>query len=218
MIQRRQAPAFLRMLAGILLSYVLIIGFGDTFAGDGIRVALLAFVLWTAIRIRGLGRYRWWTLGASGLLLLATILAAAFGSTRVASGVVGVTTFLMITALIGAIVSTVVRIAEIDTATVLGVLCVYLLLALFFASVNQIFAALAPGSYLIGTPQPPSASDQLYFSVITMTTVGFGDIAPASEAARAVTVLEALTGQLYLVSVVAGVVGGWRGRRARRSE
>jgi hypothetical protein len=40
--------------------------------------------------------------------------------------------------------------------------------------------------------------------------VGYGDITPASEAARSVAVTEALVGQLYLVSVVAGVVGGWR--------
>jgi hypothetical protein len=83
------------------------------------------------------------------------------------------------------------------------------LFALFFADVHQFFAAFSH-DYLNGTSDPPSPSDLLYFSVITLATVGFGDITPASEVARAVTVVEALIGQLYLVSVVAGVVGGWR--------
>jgi hypothetical protein len=64
--------------------------------------------------------------------------------------------------------------------------------------------------YLNGVPGDPTASDLLYLSVITLSTVGFGDITPASQLARAVTVVEALTGQIYLVSVVAGVVAGWR--------
>ena len=58
--------------------------------------------------------------------------------------------------------------------------------------------------------QPPDSSDLLYFSVITMTTVGYGDVTPACLPARAIAVVEAITGQLYLVSVVAIVVSGWR--------
>ncbi len=96
----------------------------------------------------------------------------------------------------------------------LGVLCVYLLLALLFASVHELLAAFTD-PYLNGAPDPPSASDLLYFSVITITTVGYGDITPASESARAVAVTEALVGQLYLVSVVAAVVAGWRAAERR---
>ncbi|HEY7174432.1 MAG TPA: potassium channel family protein, partial [Micromonosporaceae bacterium] len=49
-------------------------------------------------------------------------------------------------------------------------------------------------------------SDTLYFSLITLTTVGYGDIVPVANVARAVASIEALVGQLYLVSVVAAVV------------
>jgi hypothetical protein len=96
---------------------------------------------------------------------------------------------------------------------VLGVLCIYLLFALFFAGVHQLLGAFIP-NYLNGTGEFATPSDLLYFSVITLATVGFGDITPAAEVARAVTVVEALVGQLYLVSVVAGVVGGWRAPQA----
>ena len=100
----------------------------------------------------------------------------------------------------------------VDTPTVLGVLSIYLLLALFFASLNQLGNAFDPGGYLNGVAGLPTAADQLYFSVITLATVGYGDVTPASQLARAVAVLEALTGRVYLVSVVAAVVGTWRRR------
>jgi hypothetical protein len=106
-----------------------------------------------------------------------------------------------------------VRRRSVDLSTVLGALCIYLLFALLFAGLHQTLAAFIP-AYLNGTADPPEPADLLYFSVITLSTVGFGDITPAADAAKAVTVLEALVGQLYLVSVVAGVVSAARGKRA----
>jgi Ion channel len=130
--------------------------------------------------------------------------------------VVGGCSVILIGAAIATIASTLLGRWVVDTATVLGVLCNYLLFALFFAAVHQFLSAFVH-QYLHGTSDPPTPSDLLYFSVITLTTVGFGDITPASTVARAVTVTEALTGQLYLVSVVAGVVGGWRSSTGRDS-
>jgi len=203
---------FLRLLAGILLSYVIVIGFGDTRIGDPARVVLFGILLALALRLRGLAKLRWWTIGVTVLLVIISVLAKEFTSPTVTSGVVGACTFVLISGIIAAIVWEIIQLRDIDTSVVLGVLCVYLLLALFFAAVHQILAAFS-SHYVNGAPQPPSAADLLYFSVITLTTVGYGDITPAAESARAVAVLEALTGQLYLVSVVAAVVGGWQGRR-----
>ncbi len=212
----RERPAYLRLLAGILISYALIIGFGDTGPGDALRMVLFGFLLWTALRLRGLSRYRWWVFGATAVVLVATGWAAYAGSPRLASEVAGACTLVMISAVIVMIASHIVGLGAIDTRSVLGVLCIYLLLALFFAAVHQVLGAWSD-PYLHGTASPASASDLLYFSVITMTTVGFGDITPASQVARAVTVTEALAGQLYLVSVVAATVANWRGRSTGRN-
>jgi hypothetical protein len=207
--QRSDRPVYTRLLIGILVSYAVVISVGGTSFGDPARLVVLGMLLWFAARLHGMGRYRWWAIGVTGVFVVVAVLADRLGSARVAYGFVGAATLLMITALIVAIASEVIRIGRIDTPTVLGVLCVYLLLALFFASVNQVLAAFQP-SYLHGASAPPTGSDLLYFSVITLATVGYGDITPATEVARAVVVLEALTGQLYLVSVVAAVVGGWQ--------
>jgi hypothetical protein len=147
---------------------------------------------------------------AALLAATASIVAGIVASRPVASGIVGGASFVLTLAVIAILVRAVVARGRVDTPAVLGVLSVYLLLALLFASLHQTFAAFNPDGYLNGVTGLPTASDQLYFSVITMATVGYGDITPASDVARAVVVVEALVGQLYLVSVVAGVVGGWR--------
>jgi hypothetical protein len=208
---------YVRMLGGILLAYAVVIGFGGTPAGDTFRILVFGWVLWNALRLRGHAHRPRWLVAAIALLTLVTAVSVIAGSVRLAYVVVGVATFTLVGALILAIGADLARIVRgagwvVDGVTVVGVLCIYLLLALLFGAVHQIFAAFI-SPYVHGTATPPSASDLLYFSVITMTTVGFGDITPASEAARAVTVVEALLGQLYLVSVVAAVVSGWRPRR-----
>jgi hypothetical protein len=200
------------MLAGILASYALIIGAGGTVFGYAGRVLLLGVLLWTALRTRNVRQQRGWVaILVTGVVFAVTLITALVGSPRLTEGVVGAGTFAMISLLIGVIISTVLRIGRVDTEAVLGTLCVYLLLALFFSSLNQVFASAMHG-YLHGTADPPTDSDLLYYSVITVTTVGYGDITPAQELARAVAVVEALVGQLYLVSVVAGVIGGWQRR------
>jgi hypothetical protein len=197
------------MLVGILVTYALVIIFGDSAIGDPLRILLLGLLLWLAMRLHGLRTFHGVTIAVTLLLTAAAVVAKQVGSPRVASGVVGAATLILITGMIAAIVSAILQIGEIDTSAVLGVLCVYLLLALFFAAINQLLGAFST-HYLNGTGQPASASDLLYFSVITLATVGYGDITPASAVARAVIVVEALTGQLYLVSVVAAVVSAWR--------
>ncbi len=203
------------MLAGLLLLYAIIIGFGDSDRGDALRILLLGLLLWNSMRMRGAVRWWSWTFGLTACALAVTVWVGVVASSEVESAVVGGVSLVLIGVVIATNVLTLVGWNRVDTATVLGVLCVYLLLALLFASVHQLLAAFSE-PYLNGTPDPPSASDLLYFSVITITTVGYGDITPASEPARSVAVTEALVGQLYLVSVVAGVVAGWRASDERR--
>jgi voltage-gated potassium channel Kch len=136
--------------------------------------------------------------------------AASLVGERLASALIGGASFALTATIIAILARTITDREGIDTQVVIGVLSAYLLIALLFASLNQVLAAANPHGYLRGVSGLPNASDQLYFSVITMTTVGYGDIVPGSAVARAVAVVEALTGQLYLVSVVAAVIGGWR--------
>jgi len=95
---------------------------------------------------------------------------------------------------------------------VAGALAVYLLVGIVFSFVISAMAKLGPGPYFAqGTDG--SASQRVYFSFTSMTTTGYGDLSPATRGGRAVAVLEMLTGQIYLVTVISLLVGNLRRRR-----
>lgn len=95
---------------------------------------------------------------------------------------------------------------------VFGAVSIYLLIALAFAVIYAIVGDIASTPFFTQAGDAPFAAefaDYMYFSVVTQTTVGYGDLTPATGAARAFAAAQGLMGQLYLVSVVAVVVGNF---------
>jgi Ion channel len=98
--------------------------------------------------------------------------------------------------------------------SVMGALTVYLLAGLVFAFLYSLMGAIA-GAPVLNDVGRDKHAEEVYFSFITMTTTGYGDITPAANAARTTAVLEALFGQLYLVTIVAVIVSNVVPRRPR---
>jgi voltage-gated potassium channel Kch len=96
---------------------------------------------------------------------------------------------------------------------VVGALCGFMLILTVFMRVHGLIEASFPGSYHTDDPPLSERSDAAlvatfqYFSTVTVTTVGFGDIVPVAPAARVATGIEAIAGQLYLAVVIATLVG-----------
>jgi len=96
-------------------------------------------------------------------------------------------------------------------------LCSYLLIGVIFAFLYSLLEFLEPGTFLAGGKVIPSGDPRafhgaglgqaIYFSFTTLTTLGYGDIAGATPVAKNLSVLEALIGQIYLVVLVARLVG-----------
>jgi hypothetical protein len=93
---------------------------------------------------------------------------------------------------------------HVTIALVLGLLCVYLLIGHLFGLAYTIASVLTPNAF---TEAHQGIAGNVYFSFITMATVGYGDIAPVHPFVRSLAVLEAVMGQLYLVGVVSLAVG-----------
>ena len=87
-----------------------------------------------------------------------------------------------------------------------GVLSIYLLLGFAFALAFETIGELGSSQFFASDAEQTSANF-LYFAFVTMTTVGYGDLAPATGVGRAFAIALALTGQIYLVTVVAIIVG-----------
>jgi hypothetical protein len=99
--------------------------------------------------------------------------------------------------------------------TMFGVLCIYLLIGSFFGFCYGAIGALSDSSFFAQTTQETS-SDFLYFSFTTITTTGYGDLTVATDLGRSLAITEALIGQIYLVTVVAVIVGNLRRPAPRR--
>jgi Ion channel len=110
-----------------------------------------------------------------------------------------------------AIARSVVRRRVIDVQTVMAALCIYVLLGLMWGFVYTALGAFGSHPFF-AQPVSATSADYLYFSFITQTTVGYGDLTAATNPGRAFAVLEALIGQLYLVTIVALVVSRVRPR------
>jgi len=112
------------------------------------------------------------------------------------------------------VLTRVLRHRRVTAGTVSGSLCVYLLLGVAWAYAYDVLLSLDPEAFRgVDVQGPPAlASDLvrgqlLYLSMVTLTTLGYGDLTPASATARSMAVVEATVGQLFLVAVVARLVG-----------
>ena len=117
------------------------------------------------------------------------------------------------------IIHALVRRRVIDIRTVLGAVCVYILLGMLWSFAYAAIGAIQSEPFFLEQASA-TVADYLYFSFVTLTTVGYGDLTAAGGLGRALAVLEALIGQLYLVTVIALLVSNLaaRGRRARDRE
>ncbi|MFN8039440.1 MAG: ion channel [Acidimicrobiales bacterium] len=100
----------------------------------------------------------------------------------------------------------------ISLSAVAAAMSAYLMIGLFFSSLMGIVASIQ-GAAFFNQGVQPTASDLTYFSFITLTTVGYGDLSPGTSAGRALVVAEAITGQIFLVTIVARVVSAYGTRR-----
>ena len=100
---------------------------------------------------------------------------------------------------------------------VFGVLCVYLLLGMFFAFVYGSIDRLGGNPFFAGGQQA-SVAQCLYYSFTTLTTVGYGDLTARSNIGHTLSVSEALVGQIYLVTVVSLIVANLGRARPRAQD
>ncbi len=106
------------------------------------------------------------------------------------------------------ILSTLFKEVEVTLDVIYGALSSFLLMALMWAFVYDILEVIRPGSFLITEGQyKDSRIHFIYYSFVNITTVGFGDILPVSLTARSFSIAEMVVGQIYLIVLVARLVG-----------
>jgi hypothetical protein len=205
----RFADSYGLVLVLLILSYFVLAIAGDTHYGRVVSLIVLAATAWLALRAsqvqRRLLRY---AVAIIPLATLAAIVLGLLGSEDLARTVTAALTALLVIVAPAAIVKRLASHLVINVNTFYGAICVYLLIAMFFASMFALTGVLSGDPFFaqIQPPQKAGTVDYLYFSFATITTVGYGDLTAQGSVGRMLAVCEAILGQLYLITVVSLVV------------
>jgi hypothetical protein len=156
---------------------------------------------------------RWSATLTFAAVLLAMVAALATAATPAAIEALIVVALLAVAA--AEVLGTIVRAVEVGFRTILGAISVYVILGLLFTFVYASIDRLQAGPFF-GTAT--RTGDFVFFSITTLTTTGYGNLVPDAQPGRMLAGLEMLVGQIFLVTLIAGLVSLWRpGSAGRRS-
>lgn len=202
----RRRGRFARVLVATLVTIASAVALPQEWWASTLLAILQGGTLWLAFVASGASR----RLIAVGIVVsvVATAVAAIASaeSTEVDSAFAPLVSLVLIAAAAAAILRHLLSLGRITRSAVGGVLTVYLLIGLFFAYTYAVVGGLSDTAPLRGQ-DTIDLSAEVYFAYITLATVGYGDLVPANDVVRGLAITEALIGQLYLVSVVALVIG-----------
>lgn len=204
-------------LVMIMVTYLLAATLSQPWAPTLLLFTQIATV-WQALRISAARRGV--RIAASGLFVLSTIAALAnLFATR--SPVLAGVAFLAAAVLYFVAPFSIVRHIgwrpRVDQETMLGALAAYLFIGMAFAFAYRLLGVVQATPFF-GAAGDGTLSQDLFFSFVTLTTTGYGNLVPAANPGQSLAVLEALTGQLFLVTAVAKVVSAWRPRGWRQPD
>ena len=197
------------VLLVLLAMFLVLAPFESTFL-EPVIVALLGsvlvFALWTS---RAVTSVLWGAIGLTLACVVASAVAPVWASSS--RGVYALVSIMLSVTAIASIATHLTLRRTATSATLAGAVAIYLLVGLVFADLYMCFTVFS-GTPFFTEPGVRGSVAYLYFSFTTLTTVGFGDLTAGSDAGRMLAVMEALLGQLYLVTVVAFIVATRRPR------
>ena len=190
----------------LIIATVVVISLGQGRLGQVISVALSGFTLLFVLHTSGARRrpFR----AAVVIVAVAVVGAAVALIVGVEYGAAAASLIGLLLAFVAPLVilRRILKSPVITVRLVLGALAIYLLLGLAYAYLYPVIGFVTNEPFFVQTTSPEDI-DFVYFSYVTLTTVGYGDFTAATSTGRMIAVSEALTGQLYLVSAVALLVG-----------
>jgi Ion channel len=206
---QRASDAFGLVLALILLTYVL----ASVISNRGWAAVLLTAVTGaTAVVALTSSHARPVFVRRSLLLATLAVLLAAISAVTGGRHWLSAANFVEIGLLAVAMAAVLRRVLvaeKVSSRTILGAISVYASLGILFTWAYGLIDRIEGGGFF-GQVAGIQGSDFLFFSYTTLTTTGYGDLVPAGQVGRMVSGLEMMLGQVFLVTLVAGLVSLWR--------
>lgn len=175
----------------------------------GLEAMALTVVMGTSRARPQVRRLRALIAAAAGITIVALVAADVLSDTAVF--VLGGVLAALVPATLAGGLARLIRDRGVTLRAVLGALTIYLYVGLLFAWVVALASAIGNSPFF--AQAKVEQGDRIYYSFTVLTTTGFGDFTPATQVGHSLAVLEMLTGQLYLVTVIGVLVGDLVGRR-----
>jgi hypothetical protein len=198
----------LSIFLGLLVIVIFVL---PAFGRTGLRIPLATNIVFSALLVSGalsLPERRWmrWVVPLMAAVALIMRWAAATGGSAdlVAWRELSTLITLMLFAVV--VASQVYRSGAVTRHRIQGAVAVYLLLGLTWANAYQLLYHLSPEAFAGGLDAASIPQTWIYYSFVTLTTTGYGDITPVHPVARSLAIAEALAGQLYLAITLARLV------------
>jgi Ion channel len=215
MARHNQPGRYTLLLVSVLLMIIVEPLFVRHTLAQALTLVTMSLVLLSALATLNVSR----TYFALGIILALPALISRwilqYERSEPAEVIVAVTAtaFLMVTVI--GLVRHLFRVRRVTFDTISAAICAYLLLALAWAFIFALIELERPGSFssdlfvthaASGSALLMTMNNSIYYSFVCLTTTGYGDIAPLSEIARTVSILESVTGQMYLAILIARLV------------
>ncbi len=168
----------------------------------------LAVLFSGSYAIRNESRHYWVAIALAGGVMLFRILKSTGISSSAEEVGFGLYTLFLIQVLLN-IGAHIERQKKVTLDLIFAAACAYLLLGLIWANAYYLLEKYSPGSFKGIETLQSDLWDFIYFSFVTLTTTGYGDISAATKPARSMSILEAVIGQLYLAMLVGRLVGAY---------
>jgi len=209
-MQRLRAAHSYGMVLLLVLATVIFAGITpDSDWSSSLLVIIEAVTLGVALWTSGFtGPDSKLSLGFGLIAILAAVALLVWGGATL-DGIVALLSAVLTLLIAAAIIVGVVDQGEVNFQTVTGAVCIYLLLGFMFVFIYGVIAEFGHGA-LFAQGTDGTRGIRVYFSYVTLTTVGYGDYTMRTSAGRMFAVLEMLMGQLYLVTILALLVSRMR--------
>jgi Ion channel len=196
------------LLLLVLISTYLLSSFSISAAGD-LQVLLFLAVLLLALRTSPFSRRWTMVVGAVALIGSAAAVGASLTGTDTGEGASELWKGLVLLLTAVLIVRRVLARPTVTLQSIYGALSAYIVIGLMFAAFYAAIDHLGAGHFFANGQRASTQTFQ-YFSFTTLTTLGYGDFTAAGNGGRALAVMEALTGQVFLATLVARLVAAFR--------
>ena len=203
------------LLLATLIAVYLLSALASGRGGQAAQLVLVVAVTLLALRTTDLS-HRAVVLARGATLtgsVIAVVLATSSGSPA-ARGTANIWTGVLLLATVVIIVEHVLKMDAVTVQSIYAALSAYLLIGLMFAAFFGAIDGLG-GADFFANGEPANMQTYQYFSFTTLTTLGYGDFTAGGSFGRAVAVLEAFTGQIFLATLVARLVSAYRGPARR---